>query len=60
MIMASRCIRVVITGAKSDNWLPTGNQNQLYLALRLYNPQPAVYENPAGVELPRIIKGECR
>ena len=46
--------------ARSDNWLPTGNQNQLYLALRLYNPQPAVYENPEGVELPRIIREECR
>ena len=45
---------------KSGNWLPTGDQNQLYLALRLYNPQPAVYENPAKIELPRIIKEECR
>jgi hypothetical protein len=46
--------------AKSGNWLPSGNQKQLYLALRLYNPKPAVYENPAGVELPRITRGECR
>ena len=46
--------------AKAGNWLPAGNQNQLYLALRLYNPEPAVYLNPAGVELPRIIKGTCR
>jgi hypothetical protein len=46
--------------AKSGNWLPTGNQDQLYLALRIYNPQPAVYKNPAGVELPRIMREECR
>ena len=46
--------------AQSGNWLPTGNQEQLYLALRLYNPQPAVYENPAGLELPQIIREECR
>lgn len=45
---------------KPGNWLPTGNQDQLYLALRLYNPQPAVYKNPAGVELPRIMREECR
>ena len=46
--------------AKTGNWLPTGNQEQLYLALRLYNPQPAVFENPAEVELPRIIREGCR
>jgi len=46
--------------AQSGNWLPAGNQDQLYLALRLYNPQPAVYKNPAAVALPRIIREECR
>jgi hypothetical protein len=46
--------------AKPGNWLPTGKQDQLYLALRLYNPQPVVYQNPAGVELPRIVREECR
>jgi hypothetical protein len=46
--------------AKSGNWLPAGNQEQLYLALRLYNPLPAVYRNPAGVKLPRILKEACR
>ncbi|MCP4623652.1 MAG: DUF1214 domain-containing protein [bacterium] len=46
--------------AKPGNWLPAGNQDQLYLALGLYNPNPAVYQNPAGGQLPRIIKGECR
>ena len=45
---------------KSGNWLPTGSQKQLHLALRLYNPQPIVYENPAGIELPHITKEECR
>ena len=45
---------------KAGNWLPAGNQNQLHLALRLYNPQPSVYQNPAGVDLPRIIKEQCK
>lgn len=45
---------------KAGNWLPTGNHKQLYLALRLYNPKPSVYQNPTGVELPQIIKEDCR
>ena len=45
---------------KPGNWLPSGNQDQLNLALRLYNPLPEVYQKPAGLELPRIIREKCR
>jgi len=45
---------------KRGNWLPSGNQDQLYLTLRLYNPLPEVYHKPAELELPQIIKEACR
>jgi len=45
---------------KPGNWLPCGNQGQLYLTMRLYNPLPEVYQKPAELELPRIIKEACR
>ena len=45
---------------RTGNWLPCGNQDQLYLALRLYNPLPEVYQKPAELELPKIIKEVCR
>jgi len=45
---------------RTGNWLPSGNQDQLHLALRLYNPLPEVYQKPAELELPRIIKEACR
>jgi len=51
---------IMSASPQSGNWLPSGNQDQLHLALRLYNPQPAIYENPAGIELPRIFKEACR
>jgi hypothetical protein len=58
---ADRTYRILMSATpKAGNWLPAGNQNQLYLALRLYNPAPSVYQNPAGVELPRIIMERCR
>ena len=61
MRAADGTYRIILSAtAKAGNWLPAGNQNQLFLALRLYNPQPAVYQDPTGIELPRIIKGVCR
>jgi hypothetical protein len=40
---------------KSGNWLPLGNSRTFDLSLRLFNPGKSVRENPASVELPRII-----
>lgn len=45
---------------KTGNWLPTGNQNKIILMLRMYNPAPSVYENLDTIELPHIIKEECK
>jgi hypothetical protein len=41
---------------KEGTWLPTGNEKQLYLFLRIYNPGSDVLNNPSTVQLPRIIK----
>ena len=45
---------------KQHNWLPSGDQDQFYLTLRLYNPSKFVYENPGQIELPRITREVCR
>lgn len=39
-----------------DNWLPTGNEDQFYITLRMYNPSPSVYNNLATINLPTIKK----
>ena len=39
---------------QGENWLPSGNESQFYINLRMYNPSPAVYENLAKVVLPTI------
>lgn len=37
------------------NWLPSGARDQrLSFSLKVYNPAPEVYRDPATVELPRI------
>lgn len=41
---------------KEGTWLPTGNEKQLYLFLRIYNPGSDILNNPSTVQLPRIIK----
>ena len=44
------------------NWLPSGRAGatgRFSLTLRLYNPEPAVYREPARVALPRIVRGAC-
>ena len=43
---------------KNGNWLPTGDEKQLYLTLRLYNPGMTVFQNPASINLPRIVREE--
>lgn len=42
--------------AKGENWLPTGNEDQFYVTLRMYNPSPEVYNNLESVDLPTIKK----
>ena len=46
---------------KEGNWLPIGIQYQkVVLMLRLYNPGQSVYDNPGGIELPRITREGCK
>jgi hypothetical protein len=46
---------------KEGNWLPSGTGDQkVVLTLRLYNPGQSVYDNPGGIELPRIIRDGCK
>lgn len=40
--------------SKEGNWLPTGDEHQFYINLRMYNPAPSVYNNLSAVELPTI------
>jgi hypothetical protein len=45
------------------NWLPSGKPGAagpFSLTLRLYNPQPAVYQQPATIALPSIQREACR
>ncbi len=49
------------SGPKDRNWLPAGGGDQrLSLSLRVYNPEPIVYEEPDRIILPRITKEGCR
>jgi len=46
---------------KEGNWLPSGTKDQkVALSLRLYNPGQPVYDNPGGIELPRITREGCK
>ena len=53
---------IYISRAEKDgDWIPAGEKKQrLSLTLRLYNPEPVIYEQPAKVPLPRIIEEGCR
>ena len=45
---------------KDGNWLPSAREDGTFtLTIRLYNPAPDVYEQPATIALPRIEKGTC-
>ena len=46
---------------QAGNWLPLGDrEGRINLSLRLYNPEPAAIKNLERIELPRIIREECR
>lgn len=42
------------------NWVSTGNAEQFALTLRLYNAGKEVAADPAGIELPSIVKESCQ
>ena len=44
---------------KAVNWIDTTNGGRFALTLRLYNPEPDVYENPKTTPLPKIVKEGC-
>jgi hypothetical protein len=45
---------------RGGTWLPSGAAGAFSLTLRLYNPEPPVYERSAQMALPLIVRGECR
>jgi len=48
----------VARGPAGPNWIPVGD-GPFSLTLRLYNPGAEVRNNPAGADLPRILKVSC-
>jgi hypothetical protein len=44
---------------KQGNWLPTGRASAIQMCLRLYQPAPAILEDPGAVSLPSIIRESC-
>lgn len=54
---AQMAYSIVISSDKQDgNWLPSGDEDQFHILLRMYNPAPEVYNNLEGVILPTIKK----
>lgn len=41
-------------------WIPLVTQSSFSISLRLYNPGQSVRSNPGTVDLPRIIKEDCK
>jgi len=44
---------------REGNWLPSAGGRHFTLTIRLYNPEPSVYEHPESTPLPHIIKENC-
>ena len=49
---------LVSSKKKNNNWLPSGNEKQFHITLRIYNPDESVYKNLESLELPIIKKIE--
>jgi hypothetical protein len=41
---------------KPGNWIPTGDGSRFELFWRMYNPAPAVLEDVASVDVPRVFR----
>lgn len=41
---------------KKENWLPSGEEEQFYLLLRMYHPARQIYDNIESIKLPDIQK----
>jgi len=44
---------------KPGAWLPVAAGDSFSLTIRLYNPDPSVYEAPSRTELPRVVIEGC-
>ena len=42
--------------AYGENWIPSGDAQEMSLLLRLYNPSPDIYEHAGEIVLPQIKK----
>ena len=49
---------LVSSTKKNNNWLPSGNEKQFHITLRIYNPDKNVYKNLESLDLPIIKKIE--
>ena len=49
---------IISSKEQKNNWLPSGNEKQFYITLRLYNPSEEVYKNLESIKLPIIRRLE--
>tara|TARA_B100000902_G_C27247255_1_gene883276 strand:- start:574 stop:1137 length:564 start_codon:yes stop_codon:yes gene_type:complete len=49
---------IISSKEQLNNWLPSGNEKQFHITLRLYNPYEKVYKNLKSIKLPIIRRLE--
>ena len=49
---------IISSKEHKNNWLPSGNEKQFHITLRLYNPSEEVYKNLESIKLPIIRRLE--
>ena len=49
---------IISSKEKKKNWLPSGNEEQFNINLRIYNPSKEVYKNLESIRLPIIRRLE--